>query len=144
MHLLAENHKDRIGVFSFFVENIHHNLIVKILNDRFGVQVRGGCSCAGTYGHFLLNVDLFKSKSISSKIEGGDLTLKPGWVRMSIHPTMTNDELNFVLDAIKQVIENIEQWRDDYIFDKNVGEFFHKTFPRKTAKDFEEWFLFND
>jgi len=143
LHLLAEEQKDRIGVFSFFVENIHHNLIVKLLNDHFGIQVRGGCSCAGTYGHFLLNVDLFKSKDISSKIETGDLTLKPGWVRMSIHPTMTNEELLFIIDAIEQVIENIEIWREDYEFDKHLGEFFHKTFPKKTCEDFEEWFQIN-
>lgn len=140
LHILAEEHKDRIGVFSFFVEKIHHNLIVKLLNDRFGIQVRGGCSCAGTYGHFLLNVDLFKSKNISSRIESGDLTLKPGWVRMSIHPTMTNDELYFIIDAIKQTIENIKEWGEDYYFDKHLGEFFHKTFPKKTCEDFETWF----
>jgi selenocysteine lyase/cysteine desulfurase len=143
LHNLEENKLDRIGVFSFFIEQIHHNLVVKLLNDRFGIQVRGGCSCAGTYGHFLLNVDLFKSKYISSKIEGGDLTLKPGWVRLSLHPTMTNDELYFILDAIEQVIKNIDAWREDYYFDKNAGEFFHKTFKKKSCEDLEEWFKFD-
>jgi len=140
LHILAEEHTNRIGVFSFFIEGIHHNLVVKLLNDYFGIQVRGGCSCAGTYGHFLLNVDLFKSKSISSKIESGDLTLKPGWVRLSLHPTMTNDELYFILDAIKQVIDYVDVWKEDYYFDKNLGEFFHKTYAKKTCEDFKEWF----
>src|SRR5664280_592758 len=104
VHLLADNITDRLGVFSFYVENIHHNLVTKLLNDRFGIQVRGGCSCAGTYGHFLLNVDFIMSKEITDKIDAGDLSMKPGWVRLSLHPIMTNDELLFILDAIRQTV----------------------------------------
>ena len=73
-------------------------------------------------------------------INNGDLTEKPGWVRLSLHPTMTNDELYFVLDAIKQIIENIKEWESDYTFDKSVGEFFHKDVPRKTPELFNDWF----
>ncbi len=140
LYILSDNNKERIGVFSFYVTNVHHNLIVKLLNDRYGIQVRGGCSCAGTYGHFLLKVDINISHKITNEINGGDLTLKPGWVRMSIHPTMTNKELEFILEAIKQVVENIEDWEKDYIFDKSKGEFFHKDCKRKTIDDFEKWF----
>jgi selenocysteine lyase/cysteine desulfurase len=57
LQMLAANHKDRLGVYSFYIIDAHYNLIVKLLNDRYGIQTRGGCSCAGTYGHFLLNVD---------------------------------------------------------------------------------------
>jgi selenocysteine lyase/cysteine desulfurase len=56
LHILADNITDRLGVFSFYIDKVHHNLVTRLLNDRFGIQVRGGCSCAGTYGHFLLNV----------------------------------------------------------------------------------------
>ncbi len=140
LHLLADNERDRIGVFSFYIDNIHHNLIVRLLNDRFGIQVRGGCSCAGTYGHFLLNVTLKESHRITQKIDDGDLTDKPGWVRLSLHPTMTNNELHFIIDAIKQVIKNIETWQADYYFDKEVGEFFHNKIPRKKPEDYFNWF----
>ncbi|GAL81110.1 cysteine desulfurase [Algibacter lectus] len=68
LKILAPEHVDRLGVFSFYIEKAHYNLIVKLLNDRFGVQSRGGCSCAGTYGHYLLNVDEPTSKSIEKKI----------------------------------------------------------------------------
>ncbi|HEX9251586.1 MAG TPA: aminotransferase class V-fold PLP-dependent enzyme, partial [Ignavibacteriaceae bacterium] len=100
LHILAGNIEHRLGAISFYIEDIHYNLIVKILNDRFGVQVRGGCSCAGTYGHYLLHVDPNRSKIITDKIDQGDLSEKPGWVRMSIHPTMTDEELNIALDGI--------------------------------------------
>ena len=140
LHILAGNIKDRLGVFSFYVDNIHHNLVTKLLNDRFGIQVRGGCSCAGTYGHFLLNVDFNMSKEITDKIDSGDLSMKPGWVRLSLHPTMTNDELLFILDAIKQTIENAEKWKKDYRYDKHTNEFHHYKFPEKNNDDFNHWF----
>ena len=56
LHILAKHAKKRLGVISFYIDNLHYNLGVKLLNDRFGIQVRGGCSCAGTYGHYLLHV----------------------------------------------------------------------------------------
>ena len=93
LHILAGDIKERLGVFSFYVDNIHHNLITILLNDRFGIQLRGGCSCAGTYGHFLLDVDFKLSKEITDRIDAGDLSMKPGWIRLSLHPTMTDDEL---------------------------------------------------
>jgi len=140
LHILANNQRKRLGVISFYAENIHHNLIVKLLNDRFGIQVRGGCSCAGTYGHYLLHVSKSDSHRITEMINNGDLTEKPGWVRLSLHPTMTNNELNFILDAIKQIFQNIKDWEKDYEFDKSVGEFFHKDVPRKTPEGFDSWF----
>ncbi|RZL40009.1 MAG: aminotransferase class V-fold PLP-dependent enzyme, partial [Pedobacter sp.] len=87
LNILAGEHQDRLGVISFYIDDLHFNLGVKILNDRFGIQTRGGCSCAGTYGHYLLHVDEEKSHELTSKIDSGDLILKPGWIRMSIHPT---------------------------------------------------------
>ncbi len=140
LHILAENVTERLGIFSFYVENIHHNLVTKLLNDRFGIQVRGGCSCAGTYGHFLLHVDFKLSKEITDRIESGDLSLKPGWIRLSLHPTMTDDELHFILDSIRQTVENAEKWKEDYRYDKHTNEFHNCRFPDKSDADFSRWF----
>ncbi|MDH5413077.1 MAG: aminotransferase class V-fold PLP-dependent enzyme, partial [Flavobacteriaceae bacterium] len=73
LQLLAEEHEDRIGIFSFFINELHYNLAVRLLNDRFGIQTRGGCSCAGTYGHYLLHIDLNTSEEYKHKIEEGCL-----------------------------------------------------------------------
>ena len=140
LHILADDIKDRLGVFSFYADNIHHNLVTKILNDRFGIQVRGGCSCAGTYGHFLLNVDFEMSKEITDKIDAGDLSMKPGWIRLSLHPTMTNDELLFIIDGISQTIKNAEKWKTDYCYDRHTNEFHHCKFSEKNSADFTRWF----
>ena len=128
----------RLGVFSFYISGIHHNLIVKLLNDRYGIQVRGGCSCAGTYGHFLLGVDRSQSQEITDQINAGDFSSKPGWVRMSIHPTMSNDELEYILEALQSIVLHIEAWRKDYLFSPETAEFNHKDGERSAR--IAEWF----
>ncbi|MFA5817840.1 MAG: aminotransferase class V-fold PLP-dependent enzyme [Bacteroidales bacterium] len=143
LHILAGDIRERLGVFSFYIDNIHHNLVTKLLNDRFGIQVRGGCSCAGTYGHFLLNVDIKLSKEITDKIDAGDLSMKPGWIRLSLHPTMTNDELLFILDAIRQTVEYAEEWKKDYCYDNHTNEFHHYKFSEKKNSDYSYWFKLN-
>jgi selenocysteine lyase/cysteine desulfurase len=125
LHILAGNTQDRLGIISFYLEKIHFNLVVKLLNDRFGIQVRGGCACAGTYGHFLLDVSHDQSRHITDLINFGDLSQKPGWIRLSLHPTMTGEELIFVLDAIRQVQANQEEWSKDYIYNNKTNEFRH-------------------
>jgi selenocysteine lyase/cysteine desulfurase len=140
LHLLAPNIKERLGVFSFYIDKIHHNLFTRILNDRFGIQVRGGCSCAGTYGHFLLDVDFNMSKEITDRIDAGDLSMKPGWIRLSLHPTMTNEDLFFITDGIRQTVENAENWKKDYCYDKHTNEFHHSKFPEKNSADINRWF----
>lgn len=126
IYLLEGDIQDRLCVVSFYVPNLHYNLIVRLLNDRFGIQVRGGCSCAGTYGHILLNVDKDKSESITCKIDQGDLSEKPGWVRVSLHPTNTDEEVQQVIEGIRQVVLNAHQWGQDYQFDANSGDFVPK------------------
>ncbi len=140
IHILAGEKRDRLGVISFYAEGIHHNLIVKLLNDRFGIQVRGGCSCAGTYGHYLLQVSPDESHRITHMIDEGDLSEKPGWVRLSLHPTMTNEELYFIVHSINEIVKNITIWKKDYIFDKSVGEFFNINQKRKVPEDYCSWF----
>ena len=99
------------------------NNFLRLLNDRFGVQVRGGCSCAGTYGHILLGVDPQTSQQITCEIDAGDLSNKPGWVRVSLHPTMTDDEAVYVARSIRAVMQHYHEWKNDYEFVTQSGEF---------------------
>jgi len=140
LHILANNVKHRLGAISFYIENIHYNLIVKLLSDRYGIQVRGGCACAGTYGHYLLNVSFEQSKHITDKINSGDLSEKPGWIRLSIHPTMTNQDLNTIIKAIEEVAINHKDWEKDYIYNPRTNEFKHKTFNEELPKILSNWF----
>ncbi len=112
--ILAGQHEHRLGVISILIGNLHHELAVKILNDRFGIQSRGGCSCAGTYGHHLLKISHQKSDEIIGKLEDGTCELKPGWVRFSIHPTTTNEEIKYVCDSIISLSKNYKEWIKEY------------------------------
>ena len=140
LNLLAGQHRNRLGVISFYIDGLHFNLGVKLLNDRFGIQTRGGCSCAGTYGHFLLHVDRETSHQLTDKITAGDLIEKPGWIRMSIHPTTTDAEIKFVCDSIKSLSEHFANWGNDYTYDKCTNEFTHKAATSVENKMVSDWF----
>lgn len=138
--ILAPNHKDRLSIFSFYYEKYHFNLVVKLLNDRFGIQTRGGCSCAGTYGHFLLNVDQNTSNKIKDQISEGCNTEKPGWVRLSVHPTVTNEEIQFICHSLKTLTENIKEWSKDYKYDMVKNDYVHITTEPIEKKLIADWF----
>ena len=140
IHILANQHQDRLGVVSFYIDDLHFNLGVKLLNDKFGIQTRGGCSCAGTYGHILLNVNQETSNNLVCQITSGDLIQKPGWIRMSIHPTTTNQEIAFVCNAIIELSQNHSTWKNDYIYNKITNEFIHKNAKSSEKAMVERWF----
>jgi selenocysteine lyase/cysteine desulfurase len=140
IHIFADNVEDRLGVISFYHDKIHFNLLVKILSDRFGIQVRGGCVCAGTYGHFLLEVSFEKSKEITDKINHGDLSEKPGWVRWSLHPTTTDEEIHYFSRSVEAIIANISEWEQDYVYLKHINEFIHKDQQKNPSEGIREWF----
>lgn len=139
LRILADNVRNRLGIISFYIENIHYNLLVQILNDKYGIQTRGGCACAGTYGHFLLEVSYDKSKEITDKINHGDLSEKPGWVRWSLHPTTTNAEVELMLCALKEIVDHIEDYKQDYEPVPRSNMYRHKKHLDKNGF-LNEWF----
>lgn len=140
LHILAGHIRERLGVISFYINDLHYNLAVRLLNDRFGIQVRGGCSCAGTYGHFLLHVDENRSKNITDKINAGDLSDKPGWVRLSINPTMTNNEIHYIVESVSRLCKNHKEWANDYFCKPKSNEYFHKKSPDSESGLVKKWF----
>lgn len=140
LHILANNVRDRLGVISFYIEGLHYNLAVKLLNDIYGIQVRGGCSCAGTYGHYLLHVDVDTSRIITDKISHGDYSVKPGWIRMSIHPVMTDEEIMFILNAIKEISKNFKKLGKDYSYESKTNEYVHKSESSFGDNIISKWF----
>jgi len=144
LHILAQEVEERLGIISFYVEDIHYNLMVKLLSDRYGIQMRGGCSCAGTYGHFLLHVDPTRSKRIADKIDQGDLSEKPGWVRFSLHHTMTDGELEFILSAIEEVIINSKSWAKDYGYSSRTNEYKHISVKDSDNVWLKNWFTLKE
>jgi selenocysteine lyase/cysteine desulfurase len=144
VHLLAEENRHRLAILSFWVEDVHYNLMVRLLNDRFGVQARGGCSCAGTYGHFLLHVDPTRSKEITDRIDRGDLSDKPGWTRLSFHPSTTQADVDHTLDAVEAIVRHAADWSRDYVYSPSSNEFTHRRAGSATREQVAAWFAQDD
>jgi selenocysteine lyase/cysteine desulfurase len=140
LSLLGDLQTERIGCVSFTIENMHYNLIVRLLNDRFGIQVRGGWSCASTYAHYLFDIKEEESNKITNELLDKNLTNKPGWVRISLHPTMTNEELLFICDAIQKVVFYYKEWQKVYQYNPTNNEFESLINKETIADDVKEWF----
>ncbi|MEP3351181.1 MAG: aminotransferase class V-fold PLP-dependent enzyme [Marinomonas sp.] len=106
---LGHQEANRLSITAFRIKTdhgyLHHGFVTALLNDLFGVQVRGGCSCAGPYGHQLLNINEQESKRIQEAIKQGEKLIKPGWVRFNLNYFLDDAEANFILDCIDFVAE---------------------------------------
>ncbi|MBI2407515.1 MAG: aminotransferase class V-fold PLP-dependent enzyme [Gemmatimonadetes bacterium] len=140
VHVLGQGVRDRLAMLSFWVEGVHYNLMVRLLNDRFGVQARGGCSCAGTYGHYLLHVDPSRSKRITDRIDQGDLSDKPGWVRLSFHPSTTLADIDHAINAVAECVANVDAWSKDYVYSNLTNEYAHKDGDTALRARVRDWF----
>jgi selenocysteine lyase/cysteine desulfurase len=139
LHILANNITDRIGAVSFYIDDMHYNLGVKILNDYFGIQVRGGCACAGTYGHYLLEINESESASIIARIKDGDYFARPGWIRLSIHPTMSDEEVETIIHGITYLANEHEHLAKEYTYIPHKNIFTYNG----NAGDFENELIYS-
>lgn len=139
--ILAGGHTERHGIVSFTLENIHYNLAVKLLNDRFGIQARGGCSCAGPYGHYLLGLDHKLSEQIIQALHAGDQSTKPGWVRLSLHPIMTDSEVEQMITAVQSIVSHIAEWSRDYRYNAATNSWLHNSGQLETEHAISRLFM---
>jgi selenocysteine lyase/cysteine desulfurase len=116
INILGDAQAERLGILSLVFDEgrLHHNLAVRILSDRFGIQTRGGCMCAGTYGHDLLSIGAARSFEIRCALDRGDVAVKPGWVRISFSPATREDDFRVLLDAVDELSHHWQQWEGDY------------------------------
>ncbi|NPA46576.1 MAG: aminotransferase class V-fold PLP-dependent enzyme [Chlorobi bacterium] len=125
--VLEERHRRRFGVVSILTGDLPYTLVTRLLNDLGGIQARGGCSCAGTYGHYLLGLDKARSEEWKNKVLKGETDIKPGWTRISVHPTTTDDEVEHILDTMEYIMKKGRNIADsDYV--RKGAMFYHKDF----------------
>jgi selenocysteine lyase/cysteine desulfurase len=130
IEVLGNHDADRLSIVSFVVRHgkryLHHNFVVAVLNDLFGIQSRGGCSCAGPYGHRLLGIDLERSHEFEREITRGCEGIKPGWVRVNFNYFISDKVVDFILDAVEFVAD--EGWRllPFYRFEPETGLWLHR------------------
>ena len=114
--VLGDKHAERLGIVSIIIDEgrLHHNLAARILSDRWGIQTRGGCMCAGTYGHELLGIGASRSYEIRCALDQGDEASKPGWLRISFSPSTKDEDFAVLLDAVEELAAHHATWRLDY------------------------------
>jgi len=107
IEVLGDKTAPRLSIFSLRFkhqgQDLHYGFVTALLNDLFGIQVRGGCSCAGPYGHHLLGMDRDYSHKIESEIQKGTMVLRPGWVRLNFNYFIGEAEFQYILNAIELV-----------------------------------------
>ena len=108
---------------------LHHNFVVALLNDLFGIQSRGGCSCAGPYGHRLLGIDIERSHEFEREIAHGCEGIKPGWVRINFNYFVSEAVLDYVVAAVDLVAEHGWRLLPDYRFEPATGRWRHRSGP---------------
>ncbi len=121
----------RLSIVSFVVRApnaryLHHNFVVALLNDLFGIQARGGCSCAGPYGHRLLGIDIERSHLFEGEINRGCEGIKPGWVRVNFNYFISDAVADYLLRAVEMVAEHGHRFLADYRFDEGSGMWRHR------------------
>lgn len=126
LEILGNPEPARLGVVSLIFRGVHHNLAAALLNDYFGVQVRGGCMCAGPYGHELLHIDEQVSLAIRRQLVQGHIGVKPGWVRICFSPVTGEDEFQTLLEGVEFVARRGREYADRYALDDTTGEWRRK------------------
>lgn len=131
LELLGDLDVDRLSIVSFLVRGredryLHHNFVVALLNDLFGIQARGGCSCAGPYGHRLLGIDAARSAAFERQIAQGRHGLKPGWVRLNFNYFISPEVADFLIRAVLFVAEHGSLFLPDYRFSMSTGLWEHR------------------
>jgi selenocysteine lyase/cysteine desulfurase len=133
IELLGNQRARRLPIVSFRVRHgaghLHHNLVVAVLNDLFGIQARGGCSCAGPYGHRLLGIDARWSRALAEQARRGYLGVKPGWARVSFNYFISDAVCDYLVEAVDLVATHGHKLLADYRFDPRDGLWRHRRAP---------------
>jgi selenocysteine lyase/cysteine desulfurase len=131
--ILGDTSAARLSIVSFVIRHgkgyLHHNFVVSVLNDLFGIQARGGCSCAGPYGHRLLGIDLDHSHAFQREIDRGCEGVKPGWTRIGFHYGLSEAAADFLVEAVHLVAQQGWKLLTDYTFDPLTGLWHHRLGP---------------
>ena len=128
--VLGNHEAERLSIVSFVIRTedkvLHHNYVVALLNDLFGIQARGGCSCAGPYGHRLLGIDLETSSRFEDVIAAGSEVLKPGWVRLNFNYFISDAEFEYIVDAVHMIASDGWRLLPLYTYETETGVWRHR------------------
>jgi len=133
IEVLGSHTAARLAVISFRIRHgtqyLHHNFVVALLNDLFGIQARGGCSCAGPYGHRLLAIGAARSHAFREEIGHGCDGVKPGWTRVNLNYFISAAAAGYIAAAVEVIAADGYRLLPDYRFDPHTGLWRHAGGP---------------
>jgi selenocysteine lyase/cysteine desulfurase len=136
IEILGSHDAERLSIVSFVIRHegadgrkhyLHHNYVVALLNDLFGIQARGGCSCAGPYGHRLLGIDAELSRAIEQAVTGSACEgIKPGWVRVNFNYFIDDETFDYLIEAVRLIASDGAALMPSYRFEPMSGLWRHR------------------
>jgi selenocysteine lyase/cysteine desulfurase len=142
INVLGSHEADRLSIVSFVIRHddrfLHHNYVVALLNDVFGIQSRGGCSCAGPYGHRLLGIDLERSHEFQREVNRGCEGIKPGWVRVNFNYFIDDATFDYIVDAVTMIASHGASLLGEYDFEPDSGLWHHRRGTRGPSMSLDE------
>ena len=148
IHILSDGiiHNPHVPIFSFLIsfnkKFFHPNYISALLNDIFGIQSRPGCSCASTYGQYLLGIKDLDLKNIEQITCTGKEIFRPGYTRLNFPYFYPDYVIDYILDAIIFIVEHAYKFLPLYAFKIESGRFYHRN--EDTKKKWLNDILFNN
>lgn len=138
IELLGNLKAERLSILSFVLRApsgklLHYNFVVALLNDLFGIQARGGCSCAGPYGHRLLGIDIAQSHEIEEEVNLGCEGIKPGWIRINFNYFFSDTVVDYIISAVRFIAQRGYLFLGDYSFEPDSGMWHHRNGPVEPA-----------
>lgn len=123
--IMGDPQADRLSIISFRIKHnekhLHYSFVVALLNDLFGIQARGGCSCAGPYGHYLLGMSKEESQAIEDEMNRGSMVLRPGWIRFNLNYFLEHSTVDYILSAIELLAEYAATLLPYYQYQEKAG-----------------------
>lgn len=142
IEILGPDNENRMPIFSIKIKHgdklLHPRFAAKLINDLFGIQMRAGCACAAPYGHRLMKISEEKSRQYRQLIKDGISSVKPGWLRFNIHYVMTEEEVDFILDAVEFTATYGYLFLSEYEMDLKTGKWENRSF-RDTYEDVDSF-----
>lgn len=129
IELLGNTDAPALPIFSFRIHDtqnggyIHQQLFTRMLSDKYGIQARGGCACAGPYAHRLLSINESESETIRSAIMSGEEIEKPGWVRLNLSVLMSDEKVDYILKSVLELASNPHATAHFYNVDRSTARF---------------------
>ncbi|SFZ84792.1 Selenocysteine lyase/Cysteine desulfurase [Devosia enhydra] len=146
--VLGPAETERLAIFSFNIRSgerlLHPNFVVALLNDLFGIQARGGCSCAGPYAHDLLGIGRDAADHYAALVGEGLGVYRPGWVRLNVNFFFEDRLIDYIARAVRFIAEHGAAFLPAYRVNAQTGRWTFGGISTRAGHGFADLCLWRD